>query len=256
MPMSVAYTTIDGEIVSESRGGVTRAYVPDTNGNTAALLDESGNITDTYSYWPFGEIRNHVGTSQTPFTYGGTLGYYLDLLNYFLYIRARYLRQALARWQTVDPLWPQQRAYAYCFANPLIYVDPRGDEPVLAGNYGASFIAVATAKVCWVRVCTEDGGHFWNHQYICSNPGSGTPCIGSYYQGGIDSKWRCQSGGNTICKTYSTSCKDAQNMCNCIKIADKNPKWFWYSSGLCHGASTNLLSCMNNGGNWNPPSHF
>jgi RHS repeat-associated protein len=126
MAMSVTYTTIDGEIVYENRGGVQSFYVPDTLGSTVALTSPTGTVTDTYSYWPFGEIRNHVGTSQTPFTYIGTLGYYLDLLNNFIYIRARYLRQALARWQTVDPLWPQQRAYSYCRNLPSVIADPFG----------------------------------------------------------------------------------------------------------------------------------
>ena len=128
MAMSVVYTTFDGEIVHENRGGVASFYAPDTMGSTVALLNSSGVVTDTYSYWPYGEIQNHVGSSQTPFGFGGTIGYYTDVIGSFLYVRARYLRQALARWQTVDRLWPWQAAYpyGYCLGNPVSYVDPLG----------------------------------------------------------------------------------------------------------------------------------
>src|SRR5471030_2184430 len=119
MAMSVTYTSINGQIVYENRNGVQRHYVADTQGSTIALMDDTGTITDTYDYWPFGEMRNHTGTSTTPFTYGGTVAYYLQVLNIFLYVQARFLRQALTRWQTVDPLWPGQPPYTYVGNNPI-----------------------------------------------------------------------------------------------------------------------------------------
>ena len=124
--MSVVYTTINGMIVHENRGGVESFYAPDTMGSTVALLNSSGVVTDTYSYWPYGEIRSHVGSSQTPFTFLGMIGYYADVVANFIYVRARYLRQALTRWQTVDPLWPNEQAYGYCLAGPVSAVDPSG----------------------------------------------------------------------------------------------------------------------------------
>ncbi len=127
MAMSVVYTTFDGEIVHENRGGVASFYAPDTMGSTVALLNSSGVVTDTYSYWPYGETQNHSGSSQTPFGFLGTLGYYLDAAGSFLYVRARYLRQALARWQTVDPLWPDEAGYAYAGSSPVSRGDPSGE---------------------------------------------------------------------------------------------------------------------------------
>ncbi len=126
MAMSVVYTTFDGELVHENRGGVSSFYAPDTMGSTVALLNSVGVVTDTYGYWPYGEIQSHVGSSQTPFTFLGTLGYYLDVVGSFLYVRARYLRQALARWQTVDRLWPRERPYGYVNSSPAQRTDPSG----------------------------------------------------------------------------------------------------------------------------------
>ena len=92
------------------------------------LLSPTGTVTDTYTYWPYGEIQNHTGSSTTPFTFVGTLGYYLDLLGSLIYVRARHLRQALARWQTVDPLWPWQWPYLYTADRPTSHVDPAGSQ--------------------------------------------------------------------------------------------------------------------------------
>src|SRR5579862_8924767 len=81
MAMSVVYTVWDGQIVSENRGGVERDYVPDPLGNTIALVDSNHAITDTWTYWPFGELQRHGGTSTTALTFIGTLGYFVDFLN-------------------------------------------------------------------------------------------------------------------------------------------------------------------------------
>jgi RHS repeat-associated protein len=145
--MSVTYTTFNGEIVSENRGGVIRYYVPDTNGNTAALMDESGNVTDTYEYWPFGEIRSHVGPSTTSFTFGGILGCYSDSWG-GIYMRAREFVPKLARWLTVDPLWPMQLPYAYAFNNPVTYADPSGTSPCGGGGGGGSLCPPHQIDLC------------------------------------------------------------------------------------------------------------
>ena len=137
MAMSVVYTTINGQIVHENRGGVEAFYTPDTLGSTVALLSTTGSVTDTYTYQPYGEIVSHVGSSVTPFTFVGTFGYYLDILGSQIYVRARYLRQALTRWQTVDLLWPQARPYAYCDASPTNCVDPLGLQGIVGGVGGA-----------------------------------------------------------------------------------------------------------------------
>ena len=54
MAMRVAYTVLDGEIISENRGGVERDYVPDPLGSTVALLDNTQAQTDTFTTWPLG----------------------------------------------------------------------------------------------------------------------------------------------------------------------------------------------------------
>jgi len=136
MAMSVVYTTLGGRVVYENRGGTERSYLRDPLGNTVGLMDMSGTVTDTYDYWPYGEERVHTGSSITPLTFLGTLGYFKDFLN-MLYVRARHLRGDLTRWLTIDRLWPLTRPYTYASSAPTMRADPSGafDVAPVYGNY-------------------------------------------------------------------------------------------------------------------------
>jgi len=124
--MNVVYANIGGRINCESRAGTVSHYVPDCHGSTIALMDQSGVVTDTYDYWSYGEERVHTGSSVTGFTFLGALGYVKDMLNKLYYVRARHLRPELARWQTIDPLWPTQSPYAYVDCAPMRDTDSTG----------------------------------------------------------------------------------------------------------------------------------
>ena len=120
-----SYLTIDGEILSETRSGIESDYIPDPLGSTAALINSSQTITDTFSWWPFGESRSHTGSSITPFGYGGTLGYHADSSGrVFVYVRV--VQTAITSWQTVDPVWPVEPAFAYANCSPVSKSDPSG----------------------------------------------------------------------------------------------------------------------------------
>jgi RHS repeat-associated protein len=126
MAMTVTYTTINGQILSENRNGVKSDYIPDPLGSTAALVNASHTITDTFSWWPFGEQRSHAGSSVTPFGFTGTLGCYTDSISNRIYEQRRILRPQTTQWQTVDPLWPYESAYSYVGQNPISATDPSG----------------------------------------------------------------------------------------------------------------------------------
>jgi RHS repeat-associated protein len=137
MPV-VSYTNFLGRVVREDRAGTVRDYGRDTLGSTAALYDSSGSRTDEFNYRPYGEVRSHVGSSPTPLTFVGTLGYFMDSARRY-YVRARSYRADLGRWTTVDPLWPQEPAYGYAGGMPNGRVDPSG----------LSIAGMACRAVCW-----------------------------------------------------------------------------------------------------------
>jgi RHS repeat-associated protein len=126
---TVRYTTIDGEVIAEKRNGARRLYVPDPLGSTVALLDNTQAQTDTFTYWPYGEVRTRTGTTATPFQFLGTTGYYQNSTNRS-YVRARVLEVQLGRWLTSDPVAAQgENPYLYARANPILYSDPEGAKP-------------------------------------------------------------------------------------------------------------------------------
>ena len=126
MAMSVVYSNAFGGVFAENRGGTVSIYVPDTQGSTIGLVGSAGVLTDRWVYWPYGEVASRTGTNVTPLTWLGTLGYYLDQVSKLFYVRARHLRADLARWLTVDPLWPGQPAYEYAESAPTMLADPWG----------------------------------------------------------------------------------------------------------------------------------
>src|SRR5438309_12090176 len=102
MAMKVRYTVVNGEVLSENRTAVKHDYVPDPLGSTVALLDNTQAQTDTFTYWPYGEVKTRTGTTSTPLQFVGTLGYYRDSTSR-TYVRRRMLRTDLVRWLTEDP---------------------------------------------------------------------------------------------------------------------------------------------------------
>lgn len=122
---TVRYTTVNGRVIAEKRGGVRKLYRPDHLGSTVAMYDNTQAKTDTWVYWPYGAVRTRTGTTATPFQFVGVLGYFRDSSDR-TYVRARFYRQTLGIWQTRDPLWPRQPEYDYLFGSPTRQGDPSG----------------------------------------------------------------------------------------------------------------------------------
>lgn len=125
---TVRYTTIDGEIIAEKRNGVRREYVPDPLGSTVALLDDTQTQTDTFQYWPYGEVATRTGTTDTPFQYVGVYGYFVNKsIGY--YVRARWFAPQIGYWLSDDPLGmtsTDRNLLRYASSNPTSFRDPSG----------------------------------------------------------------------------------------------------------------------------------
>ena len=125
MPV-VNYTTVNGRILHEDRNGVKTLFMPDTLGNVIETRNmDTGAQTSSTTYWPYGEVRTQTGTNPSPFGFCGVWGYYTQA-GQPTYVRARYYRPNLGRWQTVDPYTDASEPFAYCSNSPIIKIDSSG----------------------------------------------------------------------------------------------------------------------------------
>jgi len=99
-------------------------YHTDALGSTLALTNQSGAVTTTYSYEPFGRTQI-TGTSTNPFQYTGRENDGTGLY----YYRARYYSPTLQRFVSEDPIGfagGQTNFYAYVWNSPTNWIDPFG----------------------------------------------------------------------------------------------------------------------------------
>ena len=98
-----------GNLLSQNRNGVTSYYHYDGRGDTVALTDDSGNVTDTKEYDAWGNVVASTGNTVTPYQYVGRQGYQTG--NTGVYARARYYGQANGR--VTSPVTIAQMLLAY-----------------------------------------------------------------------------------------------------------------------------------------------
>jgi RHS repeat-associated protein len=203
----VNYLTVEGEILSETRNGVDSDYIPDPLVSTAKLVTTGGVITDTFLWWPYGELRSHVGSSVTPFGYGGTLGYYSDLATGLAYVRARWINPALTQWQTLDRLWPSMQAYAYTQSSPVSIADPSGmfchttdfRFGIHLRSHFHDHVCYYFSK-CWLPCESEDGYVYVSRFDMPSVPSGGVANIAACI------KWCCKGKPMPACIACTVLC--------------------------------------------------
>jgi RHS repeat-associated protein len=124
------YRTPDGALIARKKGTDWRYYHYDELGSTRLLTDGSGNVTDTYSYDPWGNITSHVGsTNDNPYLYIGELGYYTHYQDPefgLLHLGFRFYDPKIGRFTQQDPIGDGLNWYEYVEGNPLAWADPYG----------------------------------------------------------------------------------------------------------------------------------
>ena len=172
-------------LISALIGGSNKFYLYDGLGSTRQLLDDSENVTDTYSYEAFGNGMDSTGSTANPYKYVGSLGYY-QTGSSLMHLGARYYMPGLGRFGTQDPrsggaidyapAGPREQAldHLYCYAgnNPVRHVDPSGlqlGDPLTRCKiaawmrFAAKVVSVPLGtEICCVLVCA--GLNWWNEE--------------------------------------------------------------------------------------------
>ncbi len=118
--------------IEAAAGNAVRHFHFDRGGNTRALTDAAGNVTDAYAYSPFGRLLGRTGTSDQPFLFLGQYGVRSEGTQSLYHARARYYDAETGRFLTREPLWPQiarpemLNPYQYAGNNPADFTDPSG----------------------------------------------------------------------------------------------------------------------------------
>ena len=141
----------------EAADNSRKFYHFDEMGNTAFLTGDDGSVTDTYAVTPYGDVADHVGQADNPFTWQGEYGVMQEAPGLY-YLRARHYDAALGRFLSPDlEIQSDPRSaepYSYARGNPLLYIDPFGDFSLgdvtqFFGSLGSDFVnggkAVGTA---------------------------------------------------------------------------------------------------------------
>jgi RHS repeat-associated protein len=117
------------DLLSIHRPGQVRYVHADGLGSIRRLTDESGAVTDRYTYTAFGELLDHTGSDPQPYQFAGEP---YDPNSGFYYNRARWLDPRVGRFLTTDP-WRGNASnakslhrYAYAGGNPIGSRDPTG----------------------------------------------------------------------------------------------------------------------------------
>ncbi len=110
------------------RQGSRHFFHYNNRGDTVALTDDSGNVTDRYAHDEYGCLLDASGPTPNPFTFVGRYGVMAEGQDLY-FMRARYYDAATGRFLKEDPLsfdggdW---NLYAYVGGNPLTIIDPSG----------------------------------------------------------------------------------------------------------------------------------
>ena len=94
-----AYYTIGADLISQERDGNVSVYLYDGHGSVVGLANESGVVTDTYSYDAFGNLLKSTGSTKNCYRYCGEQ---FDETTGLYYLRARYMDTSTGRFISQD----------------------------------------------------------------------------------------------------------------------------------------------------------
>ena len=126
----LAYYTRGGDdLISMERGGAKRWYLVDGHGSVRMLANESGQVTDRWTYDAWGETTSRTGVTENDYQYAGER---FDRTTELYQLRARYMDPKTGTFLSLDPHQGNRHdplslhKYLYANANPVNNTDPTG----------------------------------------------------------------------------------------------------------------------------------
>ncbi len=175
-------------LISRQQGESVSVYHFDPQGNTLALTDLFGKVTDTYAYDPYGKVVRSTGTTKNPYKFGGREGV-RDDGNGLYFMRSRYYSPEMMRFIQMDRNKsgelsnPQTlNMYTYTAGNPVNYNDPDGDflgiDDLIV--FAVGFVAGTVAQLATDLITGE-----WSswEEYLGAGMNTGTSMWATMYVG-------------------------------------------------------------------------
>jgi RHS repeat-associated protein len=110
------------EYLTRSDMNGTSYFLADSLGSTVVLSDDTGVVTTSYTYTPFGETSRSGTATSNAFDYTGRE----DDGTGLKYFRARYYNPQLQRFVSEDPVRATINPYGYVGNSPFVATDPFG----------------------------------------------------------------------------------------------------------------------------------
>jgi RHS repeat-associated protein len=153
-----AYNVRGDDLLAVLRPGTgPRFFHADGLGSIRALTDETGAVTDRYTFTAFGELLDHQGADENAYLFAGEP---LDPNSGFYYLRARWMDPGAGRFVGMDsfegfkhdPL--TLHSYIYGHVDPANHLDPSGEVAVSLSNLAIAMDALALAALTTLAIVT------------------------------------------------------------------------------------------------------
>jgi RHS repeat-associated protein len=129
--VNTSYVLAGSKLISQTQNGVARFYLQDGQGSTRTLTDNSGSVTDTYSYTAFGEMYGKTGTTTNNYLYtsqrfDSLTNLYSLRARFYNPVNGRFLSRDTFAYNLDDPF--ELNRYVYVANTPINAIDPTGNQ--------------------------------------------------------------------------------------------------------------------------------
>ena len=155
-----------GNLLSQNRNGVTSYYHYDGRGDTVALTDDSGNVTDTKEYDAWGNVIASTGSTVTPYQFQGRVGVYRDPVIQLSIQRSRPYQPSIGRWVTLFSSSQRLTRFAsYTFRHPHSSTSDDEKKPLS--------VLIETTRIPQQPACGQQLEAFWKFSLSDDAPCNG-----------------------------------------------------------------------------------